>query len=706
MKKLTILAACVAAAAAVFSCAKEQSPVSGKTTVLTASIDPTKTVLAENGSSVLWSDNDAISVNGTASSEIVTADGGASASFTFDGELAQPYMAVFPASAWVDATHVALPATQTYAANSFGASASVMAAYTTEGNNLHFMNVMSMMKFTLTSESARTISSVVLAGNNGEQLSGSFAIDYTTLAVENTASATAADKKTTLQGSIAVSEGTVIYIAVPAQAYANGVTLTITDSEGNVMVKAIEKSLTFTAGTIKEFTAPLAFVATPSYEQPSATPEKLYLGGAAAEANSQEMRKDGDKFIIFNKLTEGAITLTDENGTEYFANASGNLYVGDETTAVSASADVTRITVDFSSNTVKYENIDSYIHMKWAATYADPVTLEYAGLGVYSGEGTIVFLGPGRDGTPSWCTWVEERYYFIIQVDGNNTCWGSTYSAAVTPDGTEAFFNIGEYGWDQWSHCWKMDHAFDNQKTRVTIDTKTMTHKYELVVEGDVLALYGTGAEAEGQAFRKESEGVYVIYSRLKAGKLSFKKGSTNYYFDSSNALVSGDGEGDCSASESGCISRITVNTNESTVKFDKINEYTHMKFCCNYLDIAHLKYQGNGIFRATDVTVTFVDPNNSSTNPPSWLSWVEDRYYFITEVNGSNSCWGSLAESDGDNGPHAPDGTATFWEIHESDWNQWLHAWKFASDINGATVDIEVNTNNDGVWNHTITKK
>lgn len=46
-----------------------------------------------------------------------------------------------------------------------------------------------------------------------------------------------------------------------------------------------------------------------SYEQPTAAPEALFLNGTAAEAQNQAMTKDGDKFVIYNKLGAGNISL-------------------------------------------------------------------------------------------------------------------------------------------------------------------------------------------------------------------------------------------------------------------------------------------------------------------------------------------------------------------------------------------------------------
>lgn len=52
---------------------------------------------------------------------------------------------------------------------------------------------------------------------------------------------------------------------------------------------------------------------------------------------------------------------------------------------------------------------------------------------------------------------------------------------------------------------------------------------------------------------------------------------------------------------------------------------------------IADMQYVGNGSFKKENVNIKFVDPNDPTTNPPSWLTWVEERYYFISTINGAS---------------------------------------------------------------------
>lgn len=213
-------------------------------------------------------------------------------------------------------------------------------------------------------------------------------------------------------------------------------------------------------------------------------PQTLFIGGTAALEGGQKFRAaENGLFVIYTEIGSGALRLTSEKngGFTFYADADGKLNegTGEYTVSVAPTTGLARITVNF--NTLKFtmEPVGKNVRAIWGATFANISVLEYSGNGNFKGDGHIVLLGPGREGTPSWCSWVEERYYFIAQVNGGDACWGSTYVQATTPDGTEGFFDIAEYTWSQWEHLWKMDHALDLQDAEFTIYTNKdnkMTH--------------------------------------------------------------------------------------------------------------------------------------------------------------------------------------------------------------------------------------
>ena len=74
----------------------------GQSTI-SVSLEESRTHLGEAADGIYplyWSEDDAIAVNGVASSALAAADAGSSAAtFTFSGDLLRPYNVVYPASA-------------------------------------------------------------------------------------------------------------------------------------------------------------------------------------------------------------------------------------------------------------------------------------------------------------------------------------------------------------------------------------------------------------------------------------------------------------------------------------------------------------------------------------------------------------------------------------------------------------------------------
>ena len=440
------------------------------------------------------------------------------------------------------------------------------------------------------------------------------------------------------------------------------------------------------------------------YDQPSATPSTLIMkGGEAAE---QQMRKEGDSFVIYNRFEAGKISFVDDNGTKYFADADGKLFIGNPKTSVEASDPITRVTVNFAEKTVKFDKIGDKVWVENAWDHIVMAELSYQSLGRWAGEGEIKFAANG-----------DERYSLRTTVNGVNMRWGSNKgNDGTAPDGTEEFWYLYESEWEgqQWNNLYKFNKE-DMDKTAVFVvegnDPVHMRHSITVKSSDPVppsmapesLTLHGTGAESDGQEFRLESAGVFVAYARLSEGTLFFRSGSKNYFFDAEKGLLEGEGEGITIASAAETVSRITVNFTTNTVTTEAIGEYAHLKFAADYRDLAHLKYQGNGIWKAENFKVDFIDPSKPDTNPPSWLSWLEERYYFIIEVDGTEKCWGRLDSVTGND--LKPNDDPNFYHINEFNWTQWDHLWKFAPEMNGANVSVEINTNNNGVWEHTITK-
>lgn len=218
------------------------------------------------------------------------------------------------------------------------------------------------------------------------------------------------------------------------------------------------------------------------------------------------------------------------------------------------------------------------------------------------------------------------------------------------------------------------------------------------------LYLLGSATENQGTApvpFRKESDGIFVIYTKLSSGNIYFTdalEDGVNYTVDSSGRLIEGDEAYNVEAEEN--VVRLTLNFNAKTISKDIISG-VRMIWGATFDVIADMQYVGNGSFKKENVNIKFVDPNDPTTNPPSWLTWVEERYYFISTINGADVCWGRgdnvSAEQPGENEP------ATFYELHEFAWSQWDHLWKMSHSLNKKTCTVTIETNANNMMIHSF---
>ena len=441
-----------------------------------------------------------------------------------------------------------------------------------------------------------------------------------------------------------------------------------------------------------------------------AIPETLAIAGTAALEAGQSFRKvEKGVFSIVTRVQEGDIYYT-SGDARYYLSSAGTLITGDGSssfTDVPASG-LARITVDFKTLKVKVEELDTKVYAQWAATNATFVTLEYEGAGVFSGSGEVSFYGPGRPGTPSWCSWTEERYSFVTTIEGTLLRWGSKVddpNGATLPDGSDDYYDIHEVAKTDWGNLWKMDHSFDLKAVKMTVNTNLdgkFTHSIEeteIVPDpGDetlpeTLTLSGSGAESEGQAFLKLGTGQFRIYAKLNGAPVSFKCGSDNYFW-SGLEFVKGEGSYAFTATpDDADATRLTVDLKNGTVTTEVINK-VRVIYAADFNDIVTLSYQGQGVW---------------SGSGGAWYrdmgGWYDERYYFIPTTDGEQRlCWG---RKDGVDPENRPDGgqSADYFDCAEFGWSQWEHCWKLPTAANnGATTTITLYTNKDGVMTHTVT--
>lgn len=426
-------------------------------------------------------------------------------------------------------------------------------------------------------------------------------------------------------------------------------------------------------------------------------PESLAVAGTAALEAGQSLRKVSDGvFSIVTRLQAGNLYFTDGQ-TRYYQDESGAITSGEGAYTLPAVPEggIARITADFNSLKMKMETIENPVLAQWAATGATIAELEYQGGGVFSGTGDVMFYGPGRPGTPSWCTFEECRYAFTTRIDGTQVRWGSKFSGesdAQAPDGSKDFYDIHEVPVSSWRNLWKMASEFDLKTVTITLYTNkddTFTHTIEEAADpgGDTLpetlALYGPGAEVQGQPFLKISKGIFRIYTRLNGQAVSFMSEGKSYGERTPEATPN---PGDTAAT------RLTVNLKTGTVTTETVNK-VRVIWGETFHDIAPLTYQGQGVWEGSG-QVHFAPR----------AGYEEDRYYFIPTLDGAQTlCWGRLDSVDPEG---RPDGgqTADYFDCGEYAWSQWLHLWKFATAADGHTCKITLLTNSNGVMTHRVT--
>ena len=282
MKNILNISLVLMALAAV-SCVKEEIndnnvPVEEETLVIeaaapadvTANPFGTKTTMVPNGESysVLWSENDAISVNGVSSSAIeIDADNAKSATFTVSG-VAAPCCAVYPAAVASDFTAtsavVTLPATQKYAAGSFDPAAAVMLGYMAEDEGelafSHAMTYLYLTVNTVDNYDNDNIKSVSVKSLGTEPLSGKFTATFGAEGCAmDPAEGTASTEVTLDCGDQGVAKGTPVVVALPAGKYPSGLVITITDVNGHTKTQTAATDLELKAGYV--YTATLRVAA-------------------------------------------------------------------------------------------------------------------------------------------------------------------------------------------------------------------------------------------------------------------------------------------------------------------------------------------------------------------------------------------------------------------------------------------------------------
>ncbi|MCI6427986.1 MAG: fimbrillin family protein [Rikenellaceae bacterium] len=240
MKKTSIFLASLALLSA--SCAKEdlkEMSQNQDTITIKADVPATdsKTTISDNGDktwSVLWTADDAISVNGQSSNSISLSDDRKSAEFTLP-VVDAPYKAIYPACSAASAETLTVPATQNYVEGSIDPSSAIMLAYAENSSQaLAFRHAMAYLKINVQGTTdTDNIRSIRVSGNNNETMQGNFIVNFEEGLAMKPETQGANNSIIYDCGTEGVAQGKDLFIAIPARDYANGLTLTIIDSQNH-----------------------------------------------------------------------------------------------------------------------------------------------------------------------------------------------------------------------------------------------------------------------------------------------------------------------------------------------------------------------------------------------------------------------------------------------------------------------------------------
>lgn len=254
MKKcIWILAA---AAVAAVACSKDENvtPEAARHT-LKAYVEQlsgvTRTALEDV--KVLWSTGDAVYVysmdEDQSSKYTVTSESGGKSEAELEtadtkfesGELVAfyPFDAVSSFDADADVFNVTLPATQSYAASSFGAGAAPMSGYAEDAaGGLEFKNLCGVLRLNVTGSSS--IVKIIVKGNSGEIISGAATAspDYGSINMTGSGTSVTLDCG---DGVALSAEGTEFNIVLPPTTFSSGFTVRVVSTEG-YMDKKISSS--------------------------------------------------------------------------------------------------------------------------------------------------------------------------------------------------------------------------------------------------------------------------------------------------------------------------------------------------------------------------------------------------------------------------------------------------------------------------------
>lgn len=205
--------------------------------------------------------------------------------------------------------------------------------------------------------------------------------------------------------------------------------------------------------------------------------------------------------------------------------------------------------------------------------------------------------------------------------------------------------------------------------------------------------LYLAGSATEGGAIplRLAEEGVFEVYTALKAGTYHLQTAadaSGKQYFIENGVIREGSGETTVGAAEDG-VYRLTFDFGSATVKAVKIEKIELFMAAYN-MSIGELSYAGGSSWKGENIHVEFY--------PFSWGR--DERYKFRLVTSEGNEYLGS-ANANNNSPVGAP---AAYFYLYPVNDSQWEYTYKFDPAADMKDVTAEVFLKGDAPYSHKIT--
>lgn len=298
LKRLALILA--AASLPLLSGCGEKTPEGGSSRNLTFVLpEPPSGSDASIPLKTVWNEGDAVSVNGTVSSSMVTAAKRRTATMSFSASVEAPYTAYYPADV---PDGIALSGV-VWLKSGYNTSSLPLCGHADGGTEIELTPLYSIVRLGLVSKyyAEYPLVSAVLGSN--VPVSGAFKLNAAGEMVSSSTSA--ADHRIAVSMSAPLDESIPVNVAfvVPPGTYPDGLSITVTDSKGRAMVIQSEKPLKLSPGQVL------------SYDKVSYTPDTEIIDPDAPTVGGKVVDTEGNPLpgVVVSDGYNSTLTL--ENGT-------------------------------------------------------------------------------------------------------------------------------------------------------------------------------------------------------------------------------------------------------------------------------------------------------------------------------------------------------------------------------------------------------